>query len=81
MNPSLPYVDYVNALRGLENEPASFKRLLGPFGIAGLPSHEDEFLLVGHLLEALDDAELRGQPIDATAIVELALDLGMSTAA
>jgi hypothetical protein len=82
MNLRLDYADYVNALRGLENKPASMSQLLSPFGILGAPSLEDEFLLVGHFLDAMQEAGYSHQGVVAAdAIVELALDLGMSSIA
>ena len=78
MNLIMTFKDYNSALKGRENEPASMKTLLSPFSIDGLPSAEDEFLLVGHILDAIADEKQNGQPIDATFILELALDLGVA---
>jgi len=78
---SLSYSDYLAAMRGSENKPASLQQLLMPFGISGAPSVEDEFLLIGHVLDALQDAEIYKKQIDAVMLVDLALDLGMSTVA
>lgn len=81
MNLRLDYADYVDALRGLENKPASMSDLLSPFGILGAPTQEDEFLLVGHILEAMHAAGYDQCAVGAETIVELALDLGMSSIA
>lgn len=81
MNLRLDYADYVDALRGLENKPASMNQLLSPFGILGAPSQEDEFLLVGHVLDAIQEAGYDQGFVGADTIVELALDLGMSSIA
>jgi len=78
---SLPYADYVDALRGRENNPASLNALLLPFGVIGAPIHEDEFILIGHLLDALSAEVIQGEVIDASTVIELALDLGMSSVA
>ena len=78
MNPTMNYIDYVNALRGRENDPASLQALLGPFKISGVPSIEDEFLMVGHVLDAMADGRERDSAIDAATVLELALDLGLS---
>jgi hypothetical protein len=78
MNPVMSFKDYFSAMRGTENDAASLSRLLGPFKIHGLPSSEDEFLLVGHVLDALADEIQADQPLEASVIVELAMDLGMA---
>jgi hypothetical protein len=74
----MTFKDYNSALKGRENEPASLKTLLSPFSIEGLPTQEDEFLLVGHVLDAIADEKPNGQALDAAFILELALDLGLS---
>jgi hypothetical protein len=77
VNLSLPWNAYSDALNGLENEPASLRLLLKPFNIAGVPVQEDEFLLVGHVLDALyEECSGRGQ-VDAGTVLEIAADLGV----
>jgi hypothetical protein len=79
MTLSVPYATYLEALKGQENTPASLRALLAPFGIADVPANEDEFLLVGHVLDALANETLITESVQAVGILELALDLGMST--
>jgi hypothetical protein len=74
----MTYKDYLDALRGQENAPASLGALLAPFKIFGVPGIEDEFLMVGHILDAMADGRGRHSMIDAAAVLEIALDLGMS---
>jgi hypothetical protein len=76
--PIMNYADYVRALGGRENEPASLAVLLGPFNIAGVPFKEDEFLMVGHVLDAMAEGRTWSSPIDAVTVLELALDLGFN---
>ena len=76
---TLPYATYLMALKGQENTPASLRALLAPFGIQEVPAHEDEFLLVGHVLDALAAETLQTESVQPEGILELALDLGMST--
>jgi len=78
VNLIMTFKDYNSSLKGRENEPASLKTLLSPFSIEGLPSEEDEFLLIGHILDAIADEKPNGQPLDAAFILELALDLGLA---
>lgn len=78
VNLIMTFKDYNSALKGRENEPASLKTLLSPFSIEGLPSTEDEFLLVGHVLDAIAGEKPNEQPLDAVFILELALDLGLA---
>ena len=78
LNPTMTYKDYLDALRGRENDPASLGTLLAPFKIDGVPKQEDEFLMVGHILDAIADGRGRNSVIDAAAVLEIALDLGMS---
>jgi hypothetical protein len=79
MNLSVPYATYLEALKGQENAPASLRALLAPFGIQEVPAQEDEFLLVGHILDALAAETLQTESVQPEGILELALDLGMST--
>lgn len=81
MNFRLDYVDYVDALRGYENQPASFKYLLSPFGILDAPAQEDEFLLIGHVLDAMLEAGYDRDHFGPECVMELAFELGMSTVA
>jgi hypothetical protein len=77
MNPSMSRQDYYKAMDGLENAPASLKTLLAPFNVEGVPDQEDEFLMIGHVLDAISAEETDHLMIDAFAIMELALDLGL----
>ena len=81
MTLQLDFGDYVDALRGLENKPASLNHLLSPFGISGAPEQEDEFLLIGHVLDAMHEAGYDDGLVGADTVVELAFDLGMSSIA
>lgn len=78
---SLSHNDYIAAMRGSENKPASLDQLLRPFGISGVPTNEDEFLLIGHILDALQEDEFSTSRVDPVMLVDLALDLGMSAVA
>lgn len=78
MNPMMAYKDYLMALKGYENEPASLHTLLRPFKIPGVPSKEDEFLMVGHVLDAIAEDHSGNNEIDAATVLEAALDLGLS---
>ena len=78
MNPMMAYKDYLAALQGHENAPASLHVLLSPFKIAGVPSKEDEFLMVGHVLDAIAEENSGHKNIDAATVLEMALDLGLS---
>jgi hypothetical protein len=80
MNPVMSFKDYFAALKGRENDGASLSALLGPFQIPGLPTTEDEFLLVGHVLDAIADEKPEKSAVDASFVLELALDLGLSAA-
>lgn len=80
MNPAMTFKDYFAALKGRENESASLSTLLGPFRIPGLPTKEDEFIMVGHVLDAITEECRDAHEIDAALVLELALDLGMSAA-
>ena len=77
MNPVLSFKDYFAAMRGQENNGASLSAVLGPFGIPGLPKAEDEFLLVGHILDAITLEKSDGTAVDDVFVLELALDLGL----
>lgn len=79
MNPVMSFKDYFAALKGKENDAASLSALLGPFNIVGLPVTEDEFLLVGHVLDAVAEERGMSSTVEATYILEMALDLGLST--
>jgi hypothetical protein len=81
MNPSMTFKEYFAALKGRENEAASLSTVLGPFRIPGLPVKEDEFIMVGHILDAIaDERDKSADEIDAAFVLELALDLGISAA-
>jgi hypothetical protein len=81
MNLELEYTEYMNAMRGIENKPANLNDLLLPFGILGAPMREDEFLLVGHILDALPEAINNRDLIAPDDVIEVAFDLGMSSVA
>ena len=78
MNPVMSFKDYFAALKGRENDAASLSAVLGPFMISGLPNKEDEFLLVGHVLDAIAEERSDNKEIDASLVLEIALDLGLS---
>ncbi len=80
MNPVMSFKDYFAALRGRENDAASLSAVLGPFMIPGLPNKEDEFLLVGHVLDAIAEEKGDNTEIDASFVLEMALDLGLAAA-
>lgn len=80
MNPVMSFKDYFAALKGRENEAASLSAVLGPFNISGLPASEDEFLLVGHILDAISEEKAANSEIDASFVLEIALDLGLAAA-
>jgi hypothetical protein len=77
MNPIISRIEYYAAMRGLENNPASIKSLLSPFNIENVPDKVDEFLLIGHVIDAISAQQQDGFKIDAISIMELALDLGL----
>lgn len=78
MTLSMRYADYLYALRGRENDPVSLKILLAPFGVIDAPPGEDEFLLIGHFIDALGESDEIGDTIDAAIVIDVAEDLGVS---
>lgn len=78
MNPTMTFKDYCGSLSGRENDPASLKALLGPFKIDGLPSQEDEFLMIGHVIDAIASEQSSDSMVDAASVLEMALDLGLT---
>lgn len=77
MKQSMMRLEYYKAMRGFENNAASMKALLAPFHIPNVPEREDEFLLIGHVLDAIAAQEHDDFGIDPFSIMELALDLGV----
>jgi hypothetical protein len=62
---------YNSALRGFENNPATVATLLAPFQITGAPVEEDEFLLVGHVLDAINQECAVNGLVHAEQVVDI----------
>ncbi len=77
MNLSMTRNQYYAAMHGLENKPASIKILLSPFKIKNVPDQEDEFLMIGHVIDAISAQQRDDLGVDPISIMELALDLGL----
>lgn len=77
MNPAMTFKEYFAELRGRENEGASLKALLDPFKISGVPETEDEFIMVGHILDAIAEEKGLHDGVDAAYVLDVAIDLGL----
>ena len=76
MKLSIQFKDYLRACNPNANQPVSVARLLAPFGIERVPSDEDDFLLMGHVLDGLAEQFLESEDIDPEVIILMADELG-----
>lgn len=80
MKPSMPFKEYLKILKGYSNVPLSLNRLTLPFGIIS-DNKEDDFLLVGHVLDELASRIKDGaEDIDCIDVAACAYDLGHDNA-
>lgn len=84
----IPLCDYLHYLAPLSNEPLTIGGLTAPFGLteedllaAGISADEMcDFLLVGHVSEALAGEFEPGEQIDCVDVALAAADLGFTPA-
>ena len=76
MNLHLQFKDYLLACGLDANKPVSMARLLAPFGIPLAPHDEDQFLLVGHVLDGLADEYHESEVIEPEMVIFMAEELG-----
>lgn len=66
---------YIAELRAASNQPLSLDILLGPFGLT-IDNEPDDSLLIGHLLDEIQDSVSEDGQVGVLDICTLALDLG-----
>lgn len=78
MKLTIQFKDYLQALKDQSNRSLSINAMLEPFGIKDAPLTPDDFLLVGHALDALAEEFLEQEVVDALDVLRVVDDLGSS---
>jgi hypothetical protein len=79
MSLSLQFNDYLNLMRQRSNRPFNMAASLAPFGVLGAPTHDDDFLLMGHVLDALHEGFRPQDLIGPEDVLAMAEELGFES--
>lgn len=76
MKLTIQFKDYLQALKAQSNQVLSVHALLSPFGIMDAPRAADDFLLIGHALDAMAEEFLEQESVDPLDVLRVVDDLG-----